>query len=187
MPDVVVIAGPNGAGKSTLAPHLLRDTLGIMEYVNADKIAEGLSAYQAGNVAIAAGRIMRERMNSLMERGVDFAFETTLATRSYAKWLRKLQANGYFVHLVFLWLNSPELAIKRVAARVEDGGHDIPKETITRRYGRGLNNFFKLYKPIADSWQVFDTSEEVPLEVAFGAKIEGDTIVEEELWAEIEK
>lgn len=188
MPDVVVIAGPNGAGKSTFAPDLLRDTLQIFEYVNADTIAQGLSAYAPESAAFMAGRIMLSRMKGLAAQNVDFAFETTLATRSYARWLKQLQlTEKYFVHVVFLWLETPDLAIKRVAARVKDGGHDIPIPTIRRRYDRGIKNFFQIYRPIADSWQLFDASTENPVEVAFGAKIGSETIVDEAIWKQITK
>ncbi len=187
MPDVIVIAGPNGAGKSTLAPHLLRDGLGIVEYVNADTIAQGLSAFAPESAAIEAGRIMLRRLNELAKERKDFAFETTLATRFYSKWLSTLQSTGYHVHLAFLSLNSPELAIERVAERVRSGGHNIPDETIRRRYDRGLTNFFQLYEPIVDSWQMYDASEEFPIEVACGDKIDGTIIVKETLWRMIER
>ncbi|MCE7961376.1 MAG: Zeta toxin family protein [Acidobacteria bacterium ACB1] len=154
MPNVVVIAGPNGAGKSTLAPHLLRDKLHILEYVNADTIAQGLSAFAAEAAALEAGRVMLHRLYELARRHEAFSFETTLATRSYAGWLPKLQAEGYYIHLIFLWLNSADLAVERVAERVREGGHDIPEQTIRRRFSRGLENFFELYRPTADSWQV---------------------------------
>jgi len=189
MPNVIVIAGPNGAGKSTSAPTLVRDTLKIFEYVNADTIAQGLSAYAPESAALTAGRIMRSRMHDLATQNVDFAFETTLSTKSYARWLKQLQSiNKYFVHVVFLWLESPELAIKRVAARVKDGGHDIPIPTILRRYERGMKNFFQIYRPLADSWQMLDASDADPVEVAFGAKIsEEEVVVDEVLWKKIKR
>lgn len=187
MPDIIVIAGPNGAGKSTLAPHLLRDKLGIFEFVNADTIAQGLSAFAPESVAIEAGRVMLHRLIELAGQHKDFSFETTLATRFYSTWLTTLQANGYYVHLIFLWLNSPHLAIERVAERVRDGGHNIPEDTIRRRYDRGLNNFFTLYRPIVDSWQLYDVSEESPKEVAFGDKLKGQIIVDELLWRKIKR
>lgn len=185
MPEVVVIAGPNGAGKSTLAPHLLRDRLRIFEFVNADTIAQGLSAFAPESAAIEAGRIMLRRLNELSDRSRDFAFETTLATRFYSKWLSELQPKGYYIHLVFLWLNSPELAIQRVAERVREGGHNLPEDTIRRRYDRGRVNFFWLYLPLVDSWQVYDASEESPIEVAFGDKIIGQEIRNEQIWQSI--
>lgn len=187
MPNVIVIAGPNGAGKSTLAPALLRDRLGILEYVNADAIAQGLSAFAPETAAIEAGRIMLRRLNELAKQNKDFAFETTLSTRYYSKWLPQLQAKGFYVHLIFLWLNSPDLALERVAERVRGGGHNIPDATIRRRYDRGLENFFKLYRPFVDSWQMYDVSGVRPIEVAYGDKIDGRTVLSESLWQEIEK
>lgn len=185
MPNVIVISGANGAGKSTLAPFLLRDTFGIVEYVNADTIAQGLSAFAPENAALEAGRIMLERLHALAASQKDFAFETTLASRSYARWLKDLQARGYNFHLVYLWLNNAELAIERVRERVRLGGHNIPVETIKRRYGRGLQNFFNLYQPLADSWQVYNVSSLEPQIIAFGDKIAGETIIEETLWKHI--
>src|SRR5436309_6670143 len=157
-PLVIAIAGPNGAGKSTTAPSLLRDALRVSEFVNADAIAGGMSAFRPDSVAIPAGRVMLERMRHLAKTRADFAFETTLANRSFAPWLARLKRSGYHVHVLFLWLESVDLAVNRVAARVRLGGHDVPEVTVRRRYARGLRNLFGLYLPIADSWQVFDNS-----------------------------
>ena len=132
-PLVIVVAGANGAGKSTAAPVLLRDTLGVTEFVNADTIAAGLSAFRPESVSIAAGRIMLSRMRRLAAARATFAFETTLGSRSFAPWLAGLQRKGYRVHLLFLWLNSAELAVSRVAERVRLSGHDVPAETVRRR------------------------------------------------------
>lgn len=150
------MAGPNGAGKSTSAPFLLRDTLGVSEFVNADTIAQGLSAFDPEGAAFSAGRIMLRRLNKLAEARATFAFETTLASRSFAPWLRRQRERGYRVHLVFLWLPSAEFAIQRVKERVRLGGHFVPNETVARRYETGLRNFFKLYQPLADSWDFYD-------------------------------
>jgi predicted ABC-type ATPase len=158
-PHVIVVAGPNGAGKSTAAPRLLRDALSVREFVNADTIAAGLSAFRPESVAMAAGRIMLARVRALAAARADFAFETTLASRSFAPWLAGLQRGDYHVHLLFLWLRSPELAVSRVAERVRVGGHDVPGEVIRRRYEAGLANFFQLYLPLANSWNLFDNSE----------------------------
>jgi predicted ABC-type ATPase len=185
MPNVIVISGANGAGKSTLAPFLLRDTFGIVEYVNADTIAQGLSAFAPENAAIEAGRIMLERLKSLSAANKDFAFETTLASRFYARWLKDLQSRGYNFHLIYLWLKNAELATERVRERVRMGGHDIPEATIKRRYARGLSNFFDLYQPLADSWQLFEASTLEPQIIAFGDKIKGEIIVEKTLWQQI--
>ena len=157
-PQVIVIAGPNGAGKSTLAPILLRDRLGVLEFINADTIAAGLSAFRAEAAAVGAGRIMRKRLRELGVRQQSLAFETTLAARSYASWLVELKRAGYQIGLLFVWLQSPELAVQRVRQRVLTGGHDIPVETIQRRYAKGVKNFFSLYQPLADEWGVYDNS-----------------------------
>jgi len=133
-PHVIVIAGPNGAGKSTTAPMLLKGTLGVTEFVNADVIAQGLSAFQPESAAFHAGRVMLERLHYLAKERVDFAFETTVASRSFAPWIAKLKQSGYTFHLVFLWLPSADFAVARVAERVRMGGHDVPEETIRRRY-----------------------------------------------------
>ena len=136
-PNVVVVAGPNGSGKSTAAPALLRDYLGITKFVNADVIAQGLSAFGSENVAMQAGRVMLERLEDLAGEQLDFAFETTLASRSFAPWLQKLGTAGYRAHLLFLWLPSPEMAVARVASRVQQGGHNVPEDVVIRRYHAG--------------------------------------------------
>src|SRR5436853_6155842 len=126
-PKLILLAGPNGAGKSTLAPFLLRDTLGIVEYVNADTLALGLSAFQPEGVAMQAGRIMLKRLHELAAERADFAFESTLASRSYAGWISALRDRGYEFHLYFLWLRSVDIAIERVKERVQLGGTIFPK------------------------------------------------------------
>lgn len=157
--QIIIIAGPNGAGKTTLAPWLLRDWLGLMEFVNADTIASGLSAFDPERAAMEAGRVMLRRLRELAARRDNFAFETTLATRSYAPWLSQLVQTEYRISLLFIRLDSPELAIERVRARVASGGHDIPEETVRRRYRSGVRNFFTLYQPLSDTWAVSDNSE----------------------------
>jgi predicted ABC-type ATPase len=158
MPKVVVIAGPNGAGKSTTAPAVLRRAWQVGEFVNADTIAAGLSAFSPEKVAIAAGRLMLDRVRELARERCDFAFETTLASRSFAPWLKNLQADGYTFHLVYLWLPTVELALARVAERVRRGGHAVPESIVRRRYERSLANFFALYSSFADSWVMLDNS-----------------------------
>jgi len=157
-PSVIVLAGPNGAGKSTLAPMLLRDTLSLTQYVNADVIAQGLAGFDPYGAALEAGRIMLARLHELAESSQSFAFETTLASRSFTPWLKRLMVQQWKFKLVFLWLPSPDLAVQRVSDRVQGGGHDVPEDVIRRRYFRGLSNFHKLYKPIASSWIVYDNS-----------------------------
>jgi predicted ABC-type ATPase len=158
-PLVVVIAGPNGAGKSTTAPGLLRGALEVSEFVNADIIAQGLSAFAPDSVALAAGRAMLARLRTLAAARTSFAFETTLASRSFAPWLRNLKSQGYQAHIQFFSLATADLAVARVAERVRQGGHDVPEEVIRRRFTRGLANFFALYQPVADSWQLFDNAD----------------------------
>ena len=157
-PHIVVLAGPNGAGKSTVAPNLLRGTLGVTEFVNADTIASGLSAFSPESVALQAGRMTLARLHQLAADRATFAFETTLASRTFAPWLRTLMQADYTFDLMFLWLPSPDMAIARVQERVRMGGHYVPDEVIRRRYNRGLRNFFDLYRPLATRWQVFDSS-----------------------------
>ncbi len=187
MPNVIVISGANGSGKTTLAPMLLRDTFGIVEYVNADTIAEGLSAFAPQHAAFDAGRIMLKRLREISTDQKDFAFETTLASRSYAKWLKYLQSKNYRFHLVFLWLKTAELAVERVQERVRIGGHRIPEDVIRRRYERGLKNLVTLYIPLADSWHVYDASSIVPQKVACGDKLSKEKIFKENIWQKIRK
>lgn len=186
MPNIIVISGANGAGKSTLAPYLLRDTIGITEYVNADTIAAGLSAFAPENSAFEAGKVMLAHLKELAARQKDFAFETTLASRFYAHWLQRRQSEGYRFHLIFLYLPGAELAVERVKSRVKSGGHSIPENVIRRRYVKGLQNFFKLYQPIADSWRFYEASE-TPFLIASGAKDSKISLVKAELWNEIIK
>jgi len=184
-PQVIIIAGPNGAGKTTLAPFLLRDALNVREYVNADPIALGLSGFDPSSVAFAAGRVMLNRLHDLAEQKTTFAFESTLAARSYVEWISRLRREGYTFQLMFLWLQSPELAVQRVLGRVRSGGHDVPEDVIRRRYEAGLKNFWALYQPLADAWSVYDNSVSVdPLSIASGTIIRGTTILEQNAWQE---
>ncbi len=182
-PQVIVIAGPNGAGKTTLAPFLLRDKLGVLEYVNADPIALGLSGFDPGGVAFEAGRVMLNRLHDLAEQRRTFAFESTRAAKSYAGWIEKLRNDGYDFHLVFLWLKSADLAVQRVRARVHAGGHDVTEAVIRRRYKAGLRNFWKFYQPLADKWAVYDNSgSSIPIMLAQGARTKQDTVLHSDSW-----
>lgn len=158
-PHLVLLAGPNGAGKSTAAPRLLKGALGVAEFINADTIAQGLSAFAPEDAALLASRVMLERARALSERRLSFAFETTLASRSLATWINTLREDaGYRMHLLFLWLPDADTALSRVRERVRAGGHDVPEQTVRRRYERGLQNFFTLYQPLATTWRVYDNS-----------------------------
>ena len=182
-PLVVVIAGPNGAGKSTTAPWLLQEALAVAEFVNADPIAIGLSAFRPESVALAAGRVMLTRMKMLAQARQDFAFETTLASRSLALWLASLRGSGYRVHLAFLSLSSPDLAVARVTERVRQGGHEVPAPVVRRRFTAGLRNFFALYQHVADTWQVFDNSAVAgPRLIAAGRAGEPARVLDPEVW-----
>lgn len=187
-PSVVVLAGPNGSGKSTTAPALLHATLGVTEFVNADVIAQGLSAFNPLATALEAGRIMFRRIRELAESRVNFAFETTLAARTLAPWLEELGRSGYHVHLLFLWLPSADAAVARVAQRVRFGGHDVPEETIRRRYEAGLRNFFELYRPLATKWMMYDNSGALPPRlIAVGRRERTSTILDDALWLRIQR
>ena len=157
--QLYIIAGCNGAGKTTASFTILPEVLDCKEFINADEIAKGLSPFQPENVAMQAGRIMLARMDELLQKGETFAFETTLATKSYKQKIEWAQANGYEVTLLFFWLDSPNMAKKRVAQRVAEGGHSIPSETIERRYHNGIVNLFAIYIDMVDICYIFDNSE----------------------------
>jgi len=185
-PNVVVLSGPNGSGKSTCAPMLLRDQLRVDEFVNADMLARGLSGFRPSGSALAAGRVMLRRLDELARQRVDFAFETTLASRSLAPWIRGLRDDGFCVHLVHLWLPSAEMAVARVRQRVAAGGHDVPEATIRRRYRRGLHNFFRVYLPLVNTWQMLDNAARSgPLTIAAGTSAPSETIFDDTKWNSI--
>jgi predicted ABC-type ATPase len=182
-PIIVVVAGPNGAGKSTVAPALLQGALGVTEFVNADQIARGLSAFNPEGAAIAAGRVMLARLRELSQQHVSFAFETTLASRSTAVWLDELTASGYAAHLVFLWLPSADFALQRVRDRVRSGGHNVPEETVRRRYAKGIQNFFDLYQDRVETWRVYDASGVEPRMAAARLNKHEVKVYDETIWA----
>ena len=140
-----IIAGCNGAGKTTASNTILPKSLLVKEFVNADEIAKGLSPFNPEGVAIEAGRLMLKRINELLNAEESFSIETTLATKSYVNLVKRTHDKGYVVHVLFFWLDSIELAIKRVANRVANGGHNIPIDVIERRYYLGIRNLFRLF------------------------------------------
>ena len=156
---IFIIAGCNGAGKTTASYTLLPQILGCEEFVNADEIAKGLSPFHPERVPIEAGRLMLERISALMEARTTFALETTLSTRSYESLIKKAHKAGYQVELLFFWLSSPEVAIRRVAKRVSEGGHNIPADVIRRRYFAGIRNLFSIYSHVVDRWMLIDNNE----------------------------
>ncbi len=149
MPNLYIIAGPNGAGKTIASYTVLPEMLNCKEFVNADEIAKGLSPFQSDKAAITAGRLMLQRINEHINNKVDFAFETTLSTKSYVQTIQKAKILNYSVTIVYLWLSSSELAIERVKLRVNEGGHNIPDEVIRRKYLNGIKNLFHLHLSIA--------------------------------------
>ena len=168
MKNLYIVSGCNGAGKTTASYTVLPEILECREFVNADEIARGLSPFNAESMAIEAGRLMLQRIEELLKEDVTFAIETTLATRSYVNLVMRAQKQGYRVNLLYFWLSSPELAMRRVAERVSKGGHDIPEEIIRRRYTAGINNLFKLFMPVVDYWAIFDNSQADRLKIASG-------------------
>jgi predicted ABC-type ATPase len=159
MPNLYIIAGCNGAGKTTASFTILPEMLDCDEFINADEIARGLSPLNYEKSAIEAGRIMLKRIDQLIKNNKDFAFETTLASKSYIKTIEKVKRRNYNVNLIFFWLESPALAIERVRLRVQEGGHNIPSKIIKRRYFSGLKNLFEYYIPKCDYWMIFNNSE----------------------------
>jgi predicted ABC-type ATPase len=177
------LGGPNGAGKSTAAPRLLRAPLKVDEFVNADTLAQGLSAFRPQDVAVEAGRITLQRLSVLEAQRKSFAFESTLASQGLARRLARLKGSGYRVHILYLWLPTADLALARVAERVRAGGHDVPAEAVRRRFDRGRYNFFTLYRPLADAWRLYDaTPIGGPRLVAAGGAGEPTRVRNRQVW-----
>ena len=164
MPRLYIVSGCNGAGKTTASYTLLPEMLECRQFVNSDEFAKGLSPFNPEGASIQASRFMLMRIRYLLQRKEDFGIETTLATRSLLNTVRAAQAEGYYMTVLYFWLNSPDLAVKRVKARVAAGGHNIPEETVRRRYRVGINYFFNDYAPICDRWILADNSQ-VPFKV----------------------
>lgn len=184
MKRLFIISGCNGAGKTTASYTILPEILDCEEFVNADEIAKGLSPFNPESAAIQAGRLMLERINRLILNGQDFAFETTLATKSYRNFVKKAKENGYQVTLLFFWLRTSDLAVRRVETRVKEGGHNIPEEVIRRRYENGLKNFFGIFESIVDEWMFIDNSGE-PYEILARKNSEGKIVKNIDKWNEL--
>ena len=157
-PRCILIAGPNGAGKTTFAREFLPKNAGIVNFVNADLIASGLSPLRPELAARAAGRLVLAELDRLAKARADFAFESTLSGIGYVARLKRWRAAGYRIEMVFLHLPSPRLALRRIAARVKQGGHNVPRADVLRRFARGWKNFQTVYRPLADAWAVYDNS-----------------------------
>lgn len=187
MKDIIILGGSNGAGKTTAAQVVVPKELQIREFVNADEIARGLSPFNVEGVAVAAGRLMIERMRSLAGDGESFAFETTCAGRRHATSPRRRKAEGCRITLLYLWLPTIEMAQARVARRVSEGGHQIPPEVVARRYVAGLKNMRRLYLPLADFAAIYDNSDGARTLIA---ELTGDTrfvVHNPARWAAIEE
>jgi predicted ABC-type ATPase len=185
--NLYIIAGCNGAGKTTASFTVLPEILNCNEFVNADEIARGLSPFQPETVAFHAGRIMLERIKELLAQKVDFAIETTLTTLSYQKTIEIAKNNGYHITLLFFWLNDVNLAIERVKIRVTEGGHDIPKEVIIRRYQKGIKNLVNIFVNLCDYWLVIDNSSRPYTFIAEGNGYTETNIYHKEKWEQIKK
>ena len=184
MPFLYIIAGCNGAGKTTASYTVLPEMLNCREFVNADEIAKGLSPFQPETVAFEAGRIMLSRINELLRNKVDFAFETTLSTKSYKQLMVRAKAEGYKIVLIFFWLESVALARERVRDRVKKGGHNVSVEVIERRYGRGLQNLFS-FVPLVDHWVIWDNSHGQSSIIAEGNRTLAITVHNDDIWERI--
>ena len=180
-----IISGCNGAGKTTASYTVLPEILKVEEFVNADEIARGLSPFNPDSMAIEAGRLMLKRIDELLLVGKNFAIETTLATRSYAKLVERAHRQGYVVHLVYFWLCSPQLAKERVSSRVSQGGHNIPPDVIQRRYDLGIHNLLEIFIPIVDGWLIVDNSELTQAIVAEGGMNVQTIVYNETLFSKI--
>lgn len=161
-PRCIVIAGPNGAGKTTFAKEFLPREAGVVHFVNADLIASGLSPLAPDLAKRTAGRLVLQELDRLADGRKNFAFESTLSGLTYVPRLKNLKLAGYRIEIIFLWLSSPQVALKRIATRVRQGGHDVPRHEVLRRFDRGWKNFHVVYRWLADSWTVHDNSEEIP-------------------------
>lgn len=176
MPNLYIIGGANGAGKTTTARQILPQFLNVYEYLNADEIAAGLSPFKPESVAVQAGKIMLKRLDYFVEHQIDFAFETTLSGLNYISFLKKCQTKEYQINLIYFWLQTPDLAISRVRQRVASGGHNIPEETIIRRYYRGQKNLIQAYLPLCQTWVIYDNSI-FPPQIIAESKIDRNQII----------
>ncbi|MBQ6651768.1 MAG: zeta toxin family protein [Prevotella sp.] len=183
--NLYIISGCNGAGKTTASYTVLPEILNCREFVNADEIARGLSPFNPESMAIEAGRLMLKRIEELLSRDETFSIETTLAAKSYLNLVHRARSKGYRVNIVFFWLRTPELAILRVAERVQHGGHNIPEDIIRRRYVAGITNLFRLFMSEVDYWSIYDNSEQPRIKIASGSKGKEIEVFNKELYKSI--
>jgi len=160
--ELVGLLGPNGAGKTTFAREFLPKEMGVVQFVNPDLIAGGLSPLRPELAALAAGRLFLRELNRLAKSEEDFAFESTLSGLTYIKFLRRWKAAGRRIEIAYLRISSPQLALRRIAARVKQGGHNVPRQDVLRRFTRSWINFENRYRLLADAWSVYDNSGSTP-------------------------
>jgi predicted ABC-type ATPase len=161
-PRCLLIAGPNGAGKTTFAREFLPNDARVLNFVNADLIAAGLSPIKPERAAVAAGRLVLREIDRLIGSRVDFALESTLSGLTHLRRIQEMKQIGYHVEIIYLRIASPRLSLKRIAARVHQGGHNVPRADVLRRFFRSWENFDKVYRPLADAWAVYDNSARPP-------------------------
>jgi predicted ABC-type ATPase len=161
-PRCIIIAGPNGAGKTTFAREYLTQEAGIVHFVNPDLIASGLSPLRPELAAFDAGRLFLREVNRLVKAKCEFAFESTLSGLTHVNRLKRMKYAGWRIEIVYLRISSPQLALRRIAARVKQGGHDVPRRDVLRRFGRSWVNFTNQYRLLADTWSVYDNSGTTP-------------------------
>lgn len=186
MKDIILICGPNGAGKTTAAQKLLPKFPGVLDFLNADEFARMISPENVESAAFSAGRKMLQQMRKLIALDRSFAIESTLSGRSYLSLLKRCKQNGWRITLLFLWLPSPEVAVRRVAHRVQEGGHGIPAEAVRRRYFSGLRNLLNLYLPLADEAEIYDNSSR---RVRIATRTEGGVllVLDSDRWKKLKR
>ena len=173
--NAYIIAGPNGSGKTTFAKEFLPVYAQCPHFVNADLIAQGLAPFEPRHAAMKAGKLVLQQIHDFAQRGLDFAFETTLSGKTYVALIHALKEKGYTIHLFFLWIPNPGLAMARIKERVQEGGHNVPASDVKRRFVRSIHNFYNLYRPLLNSWMLFNNAGVKPVLIAKGNNGHGET------------
>ncbi len=164
--EIIIIAGANGVGKTTFARAFLQEY--NYEFLNADEIAKSLSAENPSERKISAGKLFFQKLSEAVANNKSLLIESTLSGRYLQKFIKNLQGKDYQITIIFLFVNSPEILIERIAERVKKGGHFVPDEDVRRRFARGKQNFWNIYKDLSDSWGLIYNTEGRFYEVAFG-------------------